>query len=82
MKVKVIGIQDVNYTSKKSGEIVKGVTLHASFKDSQVSKGEAVDNIFISDRLGLSCAYEIQPGMTVDVTYNNRGYVCDLAICK
>lgn len=81
MKVKVLGIQTVDYTSRKTGNPVKGVTLHSSFKDAQV-QGESVSSIFISDNLGLKCVTEIHPGMMVDVEYNNRGYVCDLAICK
>lgn len=81
MKVKVIGIQLVDYVSRKSGESVKGVTLHCTCKDPQVT-GDAVESIFVSDKLGLSCAYEVQPGQMVDVAYNRRGYVCDLAVCK
>lgn len=81
MKVKVLGIQAVDYTSRKTGNPVKGVTLHSAFKDAQV-EGESVSSIFVSDNLGIKCVAEIRPGMLVDVEYNNRGYVCDLAICK
>lgn len=81
MKVKVLGIQNVDYVSRKSGNPVKGVTLHASYKDSQV-EGEAVNGIFISDNLGVACLSEIRPGMTVNVEYNPRGYVSDVTICK
>ena len=45
-------------------------------------EGESVSSIFVSDNLNLKCVAEIRPGMLVDVEYNNRGYVCDLAICK
>ena len=81
MKVKVLGIQSVDYVSRKTGNPVKGVTLHSTFKDAQV-EGESVSSIFVSDNLNLKCISEIRPGMLVDVEYNNRGYVCDLAICK
>ena len=81
MKVKVLGIQSVDYVSRKTGNPVKGVTLHSAFKDAQV-EGESVSSIFVSDNLNLKCVAEIRPGMLVDVEYNNRGYVCDLAICK
>ena len=81
MKAKVLGIQSVDYVSRKTGNPVKGVTLHSSFKDAQV-EGESVDSIFVSDNLNLKCVAEIRPGMVVDVEYNNRGYVCDLALCK
>ena len=81
MKVKVLGIQSVDYVSRKTGNPVKGVTLHSSFKDAQV-EGESVSPIFVSDNLNIKAVADIRPGTMVDVEYNNRGYVCDLAICK
>ncbi len=45
MKVKVLGIQSVDYVSRKTGNPVKGVTLHSSFKDAQV-EGESVSSIY------------------------------------
>nr|DAH77432.1 MAG TPA: hypothetical protein [Inoviridae sp.] len=35
MKVKVLGIQSVDYVSRKTGNPVKGVTLHSAFKDDE-----------------------------------------------
>ena len=81
MKVKVLGIQAVDYISRKTGNPVKGTTLHSCYKDAQTT-GDAVSGIFVSDNLGISCISEIRPGMMVDVEYNNRGYVCNVAICK
>lgn len=81
MKVKVLGIQAVDYVSRKTGNPVKGVTLHSVFKDPQVT-GEAVSSIFVSDNLNLSSVGQIQPGQVVNVEYNNRGFVCDVEICK
>lgn len=78
MKVKVLGVQFVDYTSRKTGKSVKGITLHSCYPDSQV-KGEAVDPIFVSDNLGLDFLYQILPGDVVDIEYNNRGYVCNVA---
>ena len=62
MKVKVLGIQSVDYVSRKTGNPVKGVTLHSAFKDAQV-EGESVSSIFVSDNLNLKCISEIRPGM-------------------
>lgn len=81
MKVEVLGIQTVDYVSRKTGNPVKGVTLHSAFKDIQVT-GRAVSSIFVSDNLEIACLKEIKVGSIVDVQYNNRGYVCDLEICK
>lgn len=81
MKVTLLGVQMVDYVSKKTGNPVKGVTLHAKYKDAQVT-GEAVDSIYVSDSLDLPCIPELKPGQIVDVSYNNRGYVCDVVIQK
>ena len=80
MKAKVLGIQQVNYTSKKTGQPVIGTTLHCSLKDANVF-GESVDSIFVSDNLGLKTVIDnITVGTLVNVEYNNRGYINDLAI--
>lgn len=79
MKYEVLGVQALDYTSRKTGNPVKGVTLHVKYKDSQVS-GEATGNIFISDNLGIDCVSDVRPGSRIDVEYNNRGYVADLSI--
>ena len=81
MKAKVLGTQCVDYVSKKTGNPVKGVTLHVSHKDSQV-RGEAVSSPFISDNLAIPGIGDVRPGMVVDIEYNNRGYVCGVEICK
>lgn len=81
MKVKVLGVQLLDYPSRKTGEQVKGTSLHCVFNDAQVM-GQAVASIFISDRLGIPCISDVKPGMDVDVQYNNRGGVCDVVICK
>lgn len=79
MKAKITGIQEVDYVSRKSGNPVKGVTLHCTFKDPQV-KGEAADGIFVSDNLGLDFVHSLVPGDIVDIFYNNRGYVSDVQL--
>lgn len=82
MKLKVHGIENVNYTSKKTGQPVVGTSLHCTVKDQAVI-GEAVEKIFLSDNLGLSqIVSQVKIGDTVDVSYNNRGYVVDLALVK
>ena len=80
MKAKVLGIQKVDYVSRKTGNSVVGTTLHVSFKDSDVV-GESVDNIFISDNLGLKDVLSsIKLGTMVGIEYNRRGFVSDVAI--
>lgn len=79
MKVVILGVQKVDYVSRKSGHPVKGVTLHTKFKDAQV-EGESVSSIFVSDNLELPSVSGLKPGQLVDVEYNNRGFVCDVRI--
>lgn len=80
MKVEVLGVQNLDYVSRRSGEQVKGVMLHSCFNDSAV-EGRAVESIFISDKLDLDVVYDIKPGMIVEVEYNRRGNVSNVEIC-
>lgn len=79
MKFRVLGVQQQDYVSKRTGNPVKGVTLHCSAKDAQVV-GEAVYPIYISDNIGIPAG--IVPGTLVNVEYNNRGYVAGVEIVK
>lgn len=80
MNARVLGIQPVNYVSKKTGNPVVGVTLHCAFKDPDV-QGESAESVFISDNLNVRELVDtIQPGDTIDVVYNRRGYVASVSI--
>lgn len=80
MKMTVRGIQLVDYTSKKTGKPVKGVTLFCSHKEQSVD-GEMTEDVFVSDSLDCArLAYALKVGSLIDVEYNRRGYVCDLAV--
>lgn len=79
MKVKILGVQNVDYVSKRTNQPVSGITLHAVFSDAQV-KGQAVDQIFVSDNLHIPSRRDIAVGQTVDIEYNSRGRVCGLEI--
>ena len=80
MKKTVLGVQKVDYISRKTGEPVKGITLHCSCKDVDVI-GDAVESLFVSDRLDCTeNLYSILPGQVVDVEYNRRGYVADVTV--
>lgn len=77
MKAKVLGLQTLDYISRKTGQPVKGVTMHCSYYDQQV-RGQAVSSIFVSDNLQLDCVYNLEVGDEVDIEYSNRGYVCNV----
>lgn len=77
MKYKVLGVKRINYTSKKTNLPVKGVELHALYKDAEVY-GTAVCPIFISENLGSDIVNSINPGDHVAIEYNQRGYVAGI----
>ncbi len=81
MKVQVLGVQRLEFPDEKTGEIVTGTRLHVCFNDAYVN-GQAVDKIFINDRLDLSAVSEIKPDMIVDLEYNNRRRLCDVLLCE
>lgn len=80
MKLTVLGTELIDYTSKKTGKPVKGISLHCALKQQGVD-GQAVESVFISDALDcypVMCS--VTPGTTVDVEYNRRGYVADASV--
>lgn len=81
MKAKVLGIQKVDYISKRTGEPVVGVTLHCEFSDAQV-EGKAVSSVYLSDRLDIPDLRSVALGSVVDIEYNRRGYVQGLTLVK
>ena len=50
MKLTVLGTELIDYTSKKTGRPVKGISLHCALKQQGVD-GQAVESVFISDAL-------------------------------
>ena len=66
MKMTVLGTQLQDYVSRKTGQPVKGISLHCTYKDQAVD-GQAVDNVYVSDNL---------------VEYNRRGYVADVRLVE
>ena len=48
MQTKILGIQEVDFTNKDTGEIIRGVSLHTAFKEDGIS-GLAVRKFFIRD---------------------------------
>lgn len=81
MKAKVVGIQIISYTSKRTGQPVSGTSLHVEFNDAQV-EGFAVDKIFLSSTLNLPDLANVTLNSNVDIEYNNRGYVQGLRVIK
>lgn len=82
MKVKVIGIADVNYTSKKTNQLVQGKTLHCiKNAERQEDIGELTETVFISQRSNaFGQIAKIKVGSEVNIYYNRYGAVDDIAV--
>ena len=81
MKVKVLGIQRIEYQKRDTGEWVRGFKLHSAYPDPNVT-GQAVDGIFVNDRLDCKDIALVKPGDMVDMETNFRGNVVGVTLCK
>lgn len=71
--MKLVGKNDVKYTSKKTGKLVEGITLHVIGTRSNV-EGEAVETIFVSARADMFEGCKAIPlGSEIRVSYNRWG---------
>ena len=71
MNYNVVGIKKINYTSRKTGQLVQGTELHCSFDDKNVL-GAAVDKFYIPQRVDIS---HVQIGHVVNILFNRFGSV-------
>ena len=71
MIYKVLGIQSVNYTSKRTGQLVEGVQLYVSYEDKNVS-GFATDKIYCPKRIPVD---HVKLNDRIEVYYNRYGQV-------
>lgn len=73
----IIGIEKVDYTSKRTGNKVTGIKLY--FTDpinEEKGEGLSCDNVFVSNEL----ARDITLGDEVDILYNKYGNVVDVRL--
>lgn len=70
MVYEVIGLEDVNYISKKTGKPVTGKKLHLTY-DSEKVLGCAVESVFVNKEV-----YEdVKAGDKIELFYNKFGQV-------
>ena len=82
MRVKILGIQKVDYVSKKSGRQVTGTTLHGVVKDGRPQEGltgERVESIFVSTSTPLP---KLAVDDEVNIFYNRYGSVDEVQLVK
>lgn len=76
--MKIVGKQDVDYTSRKTNQQVTGVTLYVTCPDSKVD-GVRAESIFISSRsLCYPEVMKLPVGAGIEVYYNRFGSVEDV----
>ena len=71
MQVKLIGVQNVNFTNN-SGEVIKGMNLCVAFKDENVD-GLRTDKFFLKD--GIALPKETKLNDTIDLSFNHKGKI-------
>ena len=71
----VIGIEQVNYTSRKTNRQVEGVKLHLTYPfDEEDADGTGVEVVFTSHEVGD----KVEIGDLVELLYNKFGSICDI----
>lgn len=86
MKVNCVGIQNVDFTDQKSGEVIQGTKLHLVGIDPVDMKGFTgceVSTVFIrKDSPLISAVSSLPVPCTINLTYNERvngkRYLCDI----
>ena len=78
MKYVVLGIQQVNYTSAKTGQRVQGESLHCKYTQKNVV-GEAVEKIYVSSNINGPV---VSVGDEVEIFYNKYGAVEEIRLVK
>lgn len=66
--MKVIGIEDVNYISKRTGERVVGKKLHCCYESKNVDGLAVCEPIYCNSNVDLS---HVNVGDEINVFYNN-----------
>ncbi|GAB6168566.1 hypothetical protein JCM1393_10260 [Clostridium carnis] len=71
MVVKIVGVQNLNFTNN-SGEVIKGMNIFVAFKDENV-EGLRTEKFFLKD--GLNIPKDIKANETIDISFNHRGKI-------
>lgn len=81
MKYEIIGIEPVNYVSKKTGRPVKGTNLHCYDlnKADGIVYGQAVDRLYVKE--SIDCR-SLQPGDHINIFYNRWGNIDEVRLCE
>ena len=79
---KIIGIQPVDYVSRKTNKQVTGLTLHLTFEDDRI-RGLGTETVFVSTQsICYNDVAALPLGTEVNVYYNRYGSVEDIRPAK
>lgn len=88
MKAQVVGLENVDYKSKKTEKPVVGVKLHCLIEPNKNTQGAGVESFFISLNDRNENAKEIcevlksiKLNSYVDITYNRFGFIDNVYPC-
>lgn len=77
--VRIIGIEDVHYTSKRTGNEVRGKKLYYTQPLSEKKgKGLSCDSVFVSNEI----AQDIDIDFEVELLFNKYGNVVDIRLAE
>lgn len=81
MKYEIIGIEPVDYVSKKTGNRVKATNLHCYDlnKDPDAVYGHAVERLYVRDTIDCS---SLQLGDHINTFYNRWGNIDEVRLCE
>lgn len=71
MQVKLVGVQNINFTNN-SGESIKGTNIFVGFKDENV-EGLRTEKFFLKD--GIALPKETKLNDTIDLSFNHKGKI-------
>lgn len=71
MVVKIVGVQNLNFTNN-SGEVIKGMNIFVAFKDENV-EGLRTEKFFLKD--GLNIPKDIKSSEMIDISFNHKGKI-------
>lgn len=75
----IIGIEDVNYVSKKTGRNVSGVKLHLTYPlDDERGEGQGAVTEFFSS--AILNGYTFVLGEEIEILYNRFGGIADFKV--
>lgn len=78
MKVKLLGIQKLDYVNK-AGKQVKGTSLH-TVREGKDMVGQQVETFWISDQYPVPTVKDLKPNMDISIEYNRFGGVDNVVI--